>query len=133
MSDSIDKTLTELEGNDWGEPAFDSHLVTTIHKLRYKPIGNFTIEDLRIAIGQSVGLLHLIPLAVAQLESEPLAEGDFYPGDLLRNVISIDDAFWRSQNDLLARMLPVVTSARDSTGDDEIRDKCAAFTARWTP
>ena len=133
MSESLDKTLTELEANDWGDPTFDSHLVTTVHQLRHKPIGDFTTEDLRITIGQSVGLPYLIPLAIGQLESEPLTEGDFYPGDLLRNVISIDDAFWRSQPDLLARMLPVVASARDSTRDDQIRDKCTAFTTRWTP
>ena len=32
------KTLTELEGQDWGPPNFDSHLIATIHQLRYKPL-----------------------------------------------------------------------------------------------
>ena len=133
MSASLDKTLTELEGNDWGDPAFGSHLAATVHALRHKPIGDFTIEDLRITIGQSVGLPYLIPLAVVKLESEPLAEGDFYPGDLLQNVLTIDDGFWRSRRDMLSRMLPVATSARDTTDDDEIRNQCTAFVSQWTP
>ncbi|PHQ36104.1 contact-dependent growth inhibition system immunity protein [Rhodopirellula bahusiensis] len=132
MSQTLDKTLTELEGNDWGDPTFDSHLVATVHPLRHKPIGHFTIEDLRITIGQSVGLPHLMPIAVARLESKPLAEGDFFPGDLLRNVLSLDDTFWDSHDDLLTRMLPVATSARDTTDNDAIRGKCLAFIVRWT-
>ena len=69
LMDFIDgnKTLTELEGRDWGPPTFESHLVTTIHRLRYKPLGQFTIEELRIGIGQYVGLKHLIPIAVERL------------------------------------------------------------------
>ncbi len=133
MSDTHSKTLTELEAHDWGEPEFDSHLATTVHKLRHKPIGDFNTEDLRIAIGQSVGLAHLLPLAVTKLELHPLDEGDFYPGDLLCNVIAVDNAFWESARDLLTRMIPVVASARDSTDDTEIRNKCDGFISRWTP
>ena len=83
--------------------------------------------------GQSVGLPYLIPAADAKLGSEPLAEGDLYPGDLLQNVLKIDDGFWRSHHDLLSRMLPVATSARDTTDDDEIRNKCTAFVSQWIP
>ena len=115
MRDSLHKTLTELEENDWGEPSFGSCLVTTVHKLRYKPIGDFTVEDLRITIGQSVGLPHLVPLAVSQLESQPLSEGDIYPGDLLHSVLSVDDSFWGSQHDLLARILPIAALAGQAT------------------
>jgi hypothetical protein len=47
------KTLTELEGQDWGPPTFDSHIVTTIHRLRYVPLEQFAVEDLRICIVQN--------------------------------------------------------------------------------
>ena len=133
VSDTHNQTLTELEANDWGDPEFSSHLATTVHKLRHKPTGDFTTEDLRITIGQSVGLPYLIPLAIAKLELEPLAEGDFYPGDLLCSVIAVDNTFWQSARDLLTRMITVVTSARDSTDDTEIRNKCDGFVCQWTP
>ena len=48
-------TLEELEGEVWGEPEFDSHLVSTCHQLRKRPIEDFTTEDLRIMIGKRKG------------------------------------------------------------------------------
>ncbi len=80
-------TLTELESEDWGEPPFPSHLVTECHRLRKVPIGDFTTENLRIMIGQNIGLDHLIPMAIQVLRRDPLASGDFFEGDLLRSVI----------------------------------------------
>lgn len=34
----INKTLQELEGEDWGAPTYPSNLVITVHSLREKPI-----------------------------------------------------------------------------------------------
>jgi hypothetical protein len=83
----IGQTLEELEGRRWPEPGYASGLVMTVHRLRAKPITDFSVEDLRIMIGQGVGLPHLVPHGVELLEQEPLAEGDFYPGDLLAAVV----------------------------------------------
>ena len=77
------KTLTELEGEDWGPPTFDSHLVTTIHQLRHKPLEQFTVADLQIFIGQNMSLEFLLPIAIEHLQDDPLVEGDYYRGDLL--------------------------------------------------
>lgn len=90
------KTLQDLECKEWGEPDFNSHLVTTCHKLRKKPIGIFTVEDLRIMIGQSISLEFLIPLALETLEDNILSEGDFFCGDLLESVLKIRKSFWES-------------------------------------
>ncbi|QEG37307.1 contact-dependent growth inhibition system immunity protein [Bythopirellula goksoeyrii] len=105
------QSLDELEADDWGPPPFDSYLVTTCHRLRKKPIGEFKIEDLRIMIGQEIGLLFLVPLALERIEADPLAEGDYYPGDLLVNVLRVSPEFWnghagwhRRLRDLLRRM-----------------------------
>jgi hypothetical protein len=91
----LDKSLQELEQADWGEPTYDSHLVTSVHRLRRVPLRQFTVENLRIMIGQGIGLPYLVPLALEHLRKDPLAEGDFYPGDLLKNVLTADPAFWR--------------------------------------
>ena len=77
------QTLDELDPPAWGEPNYDSHLVTRCYELRRQPIDSMSIEDLRILIGQRVGLRFLLPRALEELEKNPLAEGDFYPGDLL--------------------------------------------------
>ena len=61
------KTLQELEGEDWAEPEYESHLVTNAHRLHRVPLREFTVEDLRFMIGQQFGLPYLIPIALEHL------------------------------------------------------------------
>jgi hypothetical protein len=89
------KSLQELEGQDWGEPNWDSHLVTECHRLHRVPLGEFTVEDLRIMIGQSISLEYLVPLALEQLRDKPFAEGAHYGGDLLVMVLQVGSQFWK--------------------------------------
>jgi hypothetical protein len=91
----LDKSLQELEQSDRGEPTYDSHLVTTVHRLRRVPLRQFGVEDLRIMIGQNIGLPYLVPLPIEQMRNDPFAEGDFYPGDLLKSLLTVDLDFWR--------------------------------------
>lgn len=61
-----DKTLENLEKKIW--PSLDSdessHLVKTCYSLRKKQLKDFSVEDLRIMIGQNTGLEFLIPIAI---------------------------------------------------------------------
>jgi hypothetical protein len=68
-----------------------------VHELRRRPVGQLGIEDLRVLVAQRVGLDVLVPLALARLEENPLAEGDFYPGDLLVAVLRVPPAYWQSR------------------------------------
>jgi hypothetical protein len=63
------KSLQQFDGEDWGEPTFDSHLVSECHRLHRVPLRDFTVEDLRITIGQQIGLDYLIPLALERLSA----------------------------------------------------------------
>ncbi|MEM9060371.1 MAG: contact-dependent growth inhibition system immunity protein [Pseudomonadota bacterium] len=76
-------TIEQLEADVWAEPDFNSHLVTTCHQLRKKRLGDFSVEDLRIMLGQSIGAKYLLPKAIEILRENPFAEGDFFEGDLL--------------------------------------------------
>ena len=91
----LNQSLQDLEGEEWDEPTFDSHLVTECHRLHRVPLRDFTVEDMRIMIGQHFSLEFLIPLALERLRQEPLAEGAFYPGDLLAVVLRAGAAFWQ--------------------------------------
>ena len=125
------KTLDQLECVVWGEPTHDSHLVTTCHRLRTKPIDEYSVEDLRIMIGQQISLPHLVPLAVAALERDPLAEGDDYPGDLLANVIGARE--WLQANpEWLARVIGVTERALRKLQDQDrdLQQRLGAFLAR---
>ncbi|MET9482692.1 contact-dependent growth inhibition system immunity protein [Streptomyces sp. NPDC006638] len=109
MTGAIDRSrsLEELERDRWGEPPADaSRLIATVHALRSRPVETLTVEDLRLLIGQDVGLPVLLPLAVEVLRENPLAEGDMYEGDLLSGVLTRSPAVWGAHPEL-ARQLNV--------------------------
>jgi CDI immunity proteins len=115
------RTLEQLEGENWGEPEYDSYLVQTIHKLRRKPIDEFTIEDLRFMLGQKLGMEHFTPLALDRLEADPFASGDFYPGDLLGAVMALPREYWLTHPTEAARMQTVADQAGELLNNhDEI-------------
>ena len=105
-----EKSLEELEGVVAGNPPYDSYLVRTIYALRKKPIGQFTVEDLRITIGQGRGIPYLLPLALERLEADPFAAGHFYRGDLLMNVLHAEP-HWGGKPDVRARVRRIVERA----------------------
>ena len=121
----ITKTLDELDPPPWGEPEYNSYLVTTSHRLRKKPIGEFDVEDLRIMIGQDIGSRWLVPLAVDVLERNPLAEGDFYPGDLFANILRLPKEFWQDAPALHNRVATVLHSL--PVVPEELAEAVAAF------
>jgi hypothetical protein len=120
-----DKTLEDLDGEIWGEPNYNSSLVTTCYRLRRVPLRDFTVEDLRLMIGQEIGLEYLIPIALARLEKMPFAEGDFYPGDLLSNVMDVNRGFWKQHPKLRQKLKSIVERAinqLNALDDEEIRE-----------
>ncbi len=125
MVSDEDKTLEELDGENWGEPDYNSYLVTNCYRLRRVPLKDFTIEDLRLMMGQEIGLKYLVPVVLERLEENPLAEGDFYPGDVLKNVLEVSRAFWEQHPKLRQKMHSIVESAViqiDAADDDEIKE-----------
>ena len=78
MKISRSKTLEELENDFWNDPENMSHLATECHRLRKVPLADLSIENLRILIGQKIGLKFLVPIALEYLEKDPLSEGDLY-------------------------------------------------------
>jgi len=56
------KTIENLEKDKWPAVDLDSYLVKRTQELRKIPINAFTADDLRIMIGQQIGLNYLIQL-----------------------------------------------------------------------
>jgi len=106
-------SLENLEKDYWGEPTYDSHLVKTCHLLRKKPIEDFEIEELRIMIGQNIGLKFLIPIALEKLKENILAEGDFYEGDLLKSVLTCKGEFWKDKTELIKELEAIVLDSKE--------------------
>lgn len=105
------KSLEELEGDDWGDPTFDSHLVRECHRSRRIPLRELSTENLRILIGQQIGLRYLLPMALNLLQADPFVAGDFYRGDLLMSVLRAEASFWRAHPELWRQADEIAQSA----------------------
>jgi hypothetical protein len=119
MTINLDKTLSQLDSEAWGKATDgDSSLVQKVLFLRNKPLKQFTIEDLRLLIGQNFNLEILIPLALDRLKENILAEGDFYEGDLLNSVLRIDANYWTNHQGQHAMLKGLYQKKRDLFDSD---------------
>jgi hypothetical protein len=106
------RTLEELEGGGrWSKTTADTFLISRCVALRRKPLDEFNTEDLRIMIGQNIGLRYLIPLALDRLTRNTFVSGDFYRGDLLGVVLRAERAFWLQSPSELARAQQLAVQA----------------------
>ncbi|MFB7330631.1 contact-dependent growth inhibition system immunity protein [Streptomyces adustus] len=104
------RSLEELEHGRWPDPsADDTRLVATALALRRRPIGELTVEDIRLLIRQDIGVSHLLPLALEVLRENPMAEGHMYEGDLLSAVLASKPSVWAEFPEL-GRELRVIVS-----------------------
>ncbi|MEQ1732881.1 MAG: contact-dependent growth inhibition system immunity protein [Bacteroidia bacterium] len=86
----------------------DSHLIRTCYYLSKKPIQDFTTEDLRIMIGQEIGLFFLMPIAIEILTKNVFAEGDLYEGDLLKSILDINTVFWNNNKNYWLQLNEII-------------------------
>jgi len=107
------KSLRALAKQDWGESKEDStYLVKRCILLSKIPVSEFTVEDLRMMIGQQFGLPYLIPLAIEKIASDLFVEGDTYAGDLLEKVLNIESSFWISSKDLWLEVNKLISGSK---------------------
>ena len=129
------KSLESLEKKTWPALSSDegSYLIKTCNSLRRKQLQDFTIEDLRIMIGQEIGLYFLIPLAIETLTDNLFAEGDMYEGDmyegdLLKNVLDLDTKFWDYNKNYWQQLNEIIKDRRQEIAkmkfDISKFDKC---------
>ena len=126
------RSLEEIEDDRWGDPPADAtRLVTTAYALRKRPVGALDAEGLRLLISQQIGLDTIVPLALEQVESEPLAEGDFYPGDLLDALIRrVPDSYWQAHEDQRIRVRTVAKGLDPEETFDVLYNRAAEFLRR---
>ena len=110
MADLCDLSLQELEPGTTSVDG-ESHLNAEIRRLLRTPLRQLRLEDLRLLIGQGIGLRFLIPRAIEHVEGHPLAAGDFYPGDLLKQVAEVEESFWQDRPELRLRLVTALERA----------------------
>ena len=84
-------SLEELEGDVWPPTDVHTNLIDSCHRLRKKAIEELSASELRLLIGQKIGLRFLAPRALDILEEDPLVWATFAPGDLLEAVFVADE------------------------------------------
>lgn len=104
----ISRSLQELEGVDLGEPTYESSLVIDSHRLHRTALRDFTVRDLQRMISQQMCLHYLVPLALRELHERPHADADLYDGALLKTVLSVEQAFWKTRPELAADLLDLL-------------------------
>jgi hypothetical protein len=105
----LEKSINELEPEVQSHlTEFESSLIATCYKLKNKKLQNYSTEDLRIMVGQHIGLTWLIPLALDKLKVDILAEGDFYEGDLLVSVLKTSPSYWLNHSLELATFITLL-------------------------
>ena len=95
-----------------------------MHALRRKPIGALTVEDLRLLIGQNIGLAHLLPLAMEVLRADPMTAGDFYEGDPLSAVMN-NRTPWGEMPTMARELRSIVSTLTDL--DSWLRERADTF------
>ena len=108
------KSIENLENQNFGNPGeAPTNIVKRCLELCKVPLDKFTIEDLRLMIGQGFSLRHLIPLAIEHLKTDIFVEGDLFPGDLLKNVLAVDTKFWNGNKQLWREITELIKNRRD--------------------
>lgn len=114
------KSIENLEKQKFGDPSeAPTNMVKRCLELCKVPLDKFTVEDLRLMIGQGFSLRHLIPLAIEHLKTDIFVEGDLFPGDLLKNVLVVDTNFWTDHKQLWREINELIKNRRDELASNK--------------
>ena len=108
------KSIENLEKDFWGQSPKDSTpLVDKVHRLGTIQIEKLEPKDIRLLIGQKVGLKFLIPVALDILQDNIFIDTELFEGDLLKSVITVDNNFWHDNKELKDQLDGLLKSYSD--------------------
>jgi len=105
---SIDKTMSEIYDNKLQLNGNTTLIRVCCNLYNTKKLKDYTIEDIRTMVGQDIGVELLMPLAIEELELNIFAEGDMYPGDLIRSISNIDSNYWKENREQKYKVLSLI-------------------------
>jgi len=110
---SLQSSLETLEEHNWGDPSeAPTSLVRRCIELSKIPLADFSISDLRLMIEQQFGLPYLIPMALEKLKNNIFIEADYFGADLLSNILDVDTAFWRENQNYWMQFNHLISDKR---------------------
>ena len=114
------KSLENLEKKKTGEPDTEYNLANKVLRLRKVPLNQFSVEDLRLMIGQKAGLPYLITLSLDILKDDLFADGDLFPGDLLQNILKVPASFWKEHRELWEKIHVLIKDKIEEVSEHNI-------------
>lgn len=128
-----DKSIEELENDFWEDSNFGSYVVQTSQRARKKPLSQLSKEEVRLLIGQKIGLRYLIPVALSILREDPLVETRYFEGDLLLQLLRLSEEDWKHSGEdlesfrtLIRENLSLIRSCPEIPNDC-LKDKINRF------
>lgn len=118
------KSVAQLENIDFSGSDFNSYVVKKSTEAVKKPIEKLSGEEIRLLIGQKIGLKYLIPIAIDIIEKNPLIEITFFEGDLLLELLRLSAEDWQNNNWDFIRFAKIVSENLETIKScNEIPDK----------
>jgi len=132
MDDS--KSIEQLENDYWNDTEFPTALVESCYRYRKIPLKDMTSQQIRTLVGQNIGLKFLLPKAFQILTKNILIETQFYPGDLLQVVLSVnewsDDRLKDSVKKLVAQRRRFIEKKNETNIHRQLLKEIDAFLAQ---
>ncbi len=123
-------SISQIDGWIWAGEVPDPKsggLAREVYDLRNVPIGELSVDQVLFLISQQRACQALVPLAIDWLESDPLKEVEYYPGDLLSNVLSLPSEFWEKNPVLASKMRECARRAIPLIDEEYKIDKVPLF------
>lgn len=117
------KTLAQILNTKWtGDIPTDedSSVNRHLYYLYNTPIYRYGIEDIRFIIGQEILLEVFVPIALDILYDNILAEGDFYEGDLLYYVLTINPTYWANNSCQLIKFIGLLLKYQETINSYDV-------------
>ena len=110
----LNKSLRELGAWSWlrelSEMELNSDRLTIeLDRISKKKLCPYTPSDIYLAVSQEKGLQYTLPMAVAILSDDLLIDCEFYPGDLLKAVLSVPTTYYQHHTEDFIRIASLVS------------------------
>lgn len=112
MHSNQNLSLRDLEATPLPRPHLKTYVSEKCANLWDIPLSSLSPQDVRLLIGQALGVRHLIPLAIQILRDNPFTEIEFYPGDLLLVVLRCAQSHQKDCSEFMPDIHAIANSGR---------------------
>jgi hypothetical protein len=106
------KSIDQLQSVSQRDQASPAGIGSRCYQYRQIPVKDLSKEQVRLLLSQDIGTIFLLHRTIQILEEDILADGDFYPGDLLSALLNVNKAYWKNNPELAGRLYSLLSQQR---------------------